>query len=70
MEKIVNEIYSQCEEKLDSSQIERLISELESLMETKAIDEERRERAINPYYDDDRDPYRVVERENCAALDS
>lgn len=68
MEKAVNEIYNICESKLDASQVERLISELESLAEIKWEQEDAQERKNNPHYWDDRDPYRVVERENCMAL--
>lgn len=68
MEKIVNEIYSQCEEKLNASQIERLIEELSTLQELKETQEDEEERKNNPHYWDDRDPYRVVERENIAAI--
>tara|TARA_R110000744_G_scaffold228561_1_gene346523 strand:+ start:6707 stop:6817 length:111 start_codon:yes stop_codon:yes gene_type:complete len=35
MEKIVNDIYSECEEKLTSNQIDVLISNLEDLSEIK-----------------------------------
>lgn len=61
MEKIVNEIYSQCEEKLNSSQIERLIEELETLAESKAEQEESE-------YEFEEDPYNEVARENCKAF--
>lgn len=65
MEEIVNEIYSQCEEKLKASQIEQLISKLEDLATIKW--EEETEKARDDY---EWDPYDDVQRENCAALNS
>lgn len=57
MEKIVNDIYSECEEKLTSNQIDVLISNLEDLSEIKYWNEWIE--AI---------PSEEVARENCQSI--
>lgn len=68
MEKIVNDIYNICEDKFKSYQVERLISELESLVEIKIEQEDEEERKNNPYYYEDKNPYDQVAKDNCEAF--
>lgn len=61
MEKLVNEIYSECEEKLNSYQIDILVSNLESLSEMKYWKEIKKE-----WFEET--PSEQVSRENCESI--
>lgn len=65
MEKQVNDIYSQCEEKLNFSQLESLIDNLETLAESKWMQEEKDDIEENWY---EESPSEQVARENCEAI--